>query len=98
MPSPLNPSVTTPRQGDRSRASRVSPRNITGRKYAELHAEKAARDAAKDTDIAEVRRTEYLRGHDEGFVRGFTVGWDTLAAHLVEEGILDADDGPEDAE
>ncbi|HET9081123.1 MAG TPA: hypothetical protein VFO01_11505 [Trebonia sp.] len=93
-----NPSVTTPRMGDRSRASRVSPRNITGRLYATQHAEKAAREAAAGLDVNEVRRTEYLRGHADGYGRGLEAGWDACVRALVAEGVLDPDEPGDDDE
>jgi hypothetical protein len=61
-----NPSITTPRMGDRSRASRVSPRNITGRTYAQQHAEQEAKQAAEHVDLAAVRRAGFLAGFDAG--------------------------------
>jgi hypothetical protein len=90
-----NPSVTTPRQGDRSRASRVSPRNSTGRLYAQQHAEVDARKSAANIDVNDVRRIEHERGHTAGYEAGFIAGWQALADHLVEIGVLEADDDGE---
>lgn len=61
-----NPSITSPRMGDRSRASRVSPRNITGRTYAQQHAEQEAKQAAEYVDLAAVRRAGFQAGFDAG--------------------------------
>lgn len=69
---------TSPRTGDRSRASRVSPRNITGRRYAELHAEKAAREAARSVDIETIKRVEF----EKGFNAGHESGWESLTTAL----------------
>ena len=106
MPGQLgNPSITSPRMGDRSRASRVAPGNATGRRYAQQHAEKDARDASKaklaSLNVEAIKRTEYLRGYDVGYGKGyesaFNAGWDALAQHLVETGVLDPDE-PEGGE
>lgn len=88
MPGPqlANPSITSPRMGDRSRASRVSPRNITGRTYAEQHAEQDAKKAAAKIDIAEVRRAEFNRGFDAAWDKAYEAGWNAALASL------DADD------
>ena len=94
-----NPSVTSPRMGDRSRASRVSPRTITGRRYAELHAEAEARKAAASVDINEVQR--------QAREAGFSDGWDAaiawVTARMVDVGVdpdilVVADDEPGDDE
>jgi hypothetical protein len=99
-----NPSITSPRMGDRSKASRVSPRNMTGQRFAEQHADKDARDASKakhaSLDVEAIKRAEYLRGYEAGFDKAheasFNAGWEALAQHLVEIGVLDPDE-PEDA-
>lgn len=71
-----NPSVTSPRLGDRSRASRVSPRNRTGQIYARQHADKAARDAVSTVDIHEVQRLAREAG--------FSEGWDAAIAWIID--------------
>jgi hypothetical protein len=90
MPSPLNPSVTTPRQGDRSRASRVSPRNRTGQIYAQQHAEAEAKKAAANIDISEI----YLRGWDAGYDAGVAA----VIKQLQDTGEIDADEDELDDE
>lgn len=92
----LNPSITSPRDGARSRNK--SPRDITGRRRAELLQEKAAREEAANIDVAEVQRQAREAGYLDGWNAGFTAGWDALAAHLVTEGILAPDDDDEPAE
>src|SRR5690348_4102993 len=83
-----NPSITSPRMGDRSKASRVAPGNITGRRYAQQHAEHKAREAASSIDIAAVRKA----AREAGWAEGFDAGWSALVAHLVEQGILPPDE------
>lgn len=92
-----NPSVTSPRMGDRSRASRVSPRNTTGRRYAELYAEQEAKKAAATVDIAEVQRRARERGYTDGYEKGLSDGWNVCIAALVDEGILAPDEPCDDA-
>jgi hypothetical protein len=78
-----NPSITSPRQGDRSRASRVSPGNMTGRIYAQQHAEEDARKATSVVDVAAIR--------DSAWRDGFAQGWDRAIAwvidHMIDAGI-----------
>lgn len=88
---------TTSLAGDRSRRVR-NPRDVTGARFAELQHEKSAREAAADIDIPEALRAAQARGHADGYAKGLDDGWDTCIRALVEEGILDADDAPEDAE
>jgi len=88
-----NPSVTSPPQGDRTRAR--NPRDITGTKAAQLLKDKQAREELANLDIHAIRHDAYTKGRADGFTAGFEQGWDSLAAHLVEIGILDPDDEPE---
>jgi hypothetical protein len=69
--------------------------DLTLKKQKALLADKAARDAAKDIDVNEVRRQARTEGFAAGYDQGFADGWDALAAHLVETGVLDADDAGE---
>jgi hypothetical protein len=78
---------TTSLAGDRSRRAR-NPRDTTGIRYAQQHAEHDATKAAEKLDINEVRRTEYLRGHSEGVTYGFTEGWNALGNLLIESGAI----------
>ena len=84
-----------PSTGTRGRTP-VSPTNRTGAIYAAQLREKRARDAAKNVDDNEVRRTEYLRGHSDGYAKGLGDGWDACIRALVAEGLLDPDE-PDDA-
>jgi uncharacterized protein related to proFAR isomerase len=79
----LNPSITSPRMGDRARASRVSPRNITGRRYAELHAEQEAKRAAASIDISEIQ----LRAREEGFSQGFDAAIAWVTTRMIDAGL-----------
>jgi hypothetical protein len=86
MPSPLdNPSVTSPRQGDRSRASRVSPRNITGRTYADQHADAQARKAAEAQvlEIPRIKHDAFTKGHAAGYKAGLLDGQDVAVEALL---------------
>ena len=86
---------TTPLAGDRSRRAR-SPRDITGRRYEELHREQQeAKGDLANIDVTSIRHMAYTSGHAAGFEAGFVAGWDALADHLVEIGVLDPDDEPE---
>lgn len=96
MPGLGNPSVTSPRLGDRNHRANRGPRDLTGREYQRLHAEHDAKKAAASIDIAEVRRAEFQRGFDAAWEQAFNAGWDALAAYLVAEGVLDPDDEPGD--
>lgn len=87
---------TTSLAGDRSRRVR-NPRDVTGARYAQLHAEKAARETAASIDISEIRKTEFQRGFDAAWETAFKAGWDALAAYLVEEGVLDPDEQDDEA-
>ena len=69
----------------------VSPANRTGKLYQQQLRDKKARDEATSIDINEVRRQAYAEGHAAGWEAGFQRGWDSLAEHLVETGVLDAD-------
>jgi hypothetical protein len=42
----VNPSVTSPRAGDRSHRQNRNPRDLTGKEYLRQHAEQDARKAA----------------------------------------------------
>lgn len=83
---------TTPLAGNRARRAR-NPRDITGREYARLHAEQAAKEAAANISIGEIRKAARQAGFDAGWEAGFDAGWNALAAYLVEIGVLDPDDG-----
>lgn len=97
-------SITTPRMGDRSRASRVSPRNSTGRLYAEQHAEAKAVKAMASVDIETVKRAEFQRGFDAAFGPAFDAGVSWLRQELENAGVdVDAvlalgEDEPGDAD
>jgi len=96
----VNPSITSPRTGDRSKASRVSPRNMTGQRYAEQHAEKDARDASKaklaSLDVESVKRQAFEDGFNKGYDSGSEAGQETCARVLMalyqEEGIKAVED------
>jgi hypothetical protein len=97
MPSPLNPSITTPRQGDRSHRNSRGPRDLTGREYQRLHAENDARKAAEQAgsiDIEAIKQAEFLRGWDEGFDAGVAA----VVKQLTDEGVIDADDADADCD
>lgn len=79
-------------------ATPVSPMNRTGKLFQAQLREKQAKDAAKEIDINEVRQQARLAGYREGFDQGFIAGWDALAQHLVDEGVLDADEPTDDSE
>jgi hypothetical protein len=82
-----NPSVTSPRQGDRSRASRVSPGNATGRLYARQHEE--AKRAAASIDVAAIRKAAW----SAGFQAGHEAGWSAAIAWVQENfDVYDKDD------
>jgi hypothetical protein len=66
----------------------VSPMNRTGKIFQRQQREAVAKKAATSIDINEVKHQAWL----EGFDQGFTAGWDALAQHLVDEGVLDADE------
>jgi hypothetical protein len=85
------PTQTSPLAGNRTHRTR-NPRDITGREYQRLHAEEDAKKAAENLDIAAVRRAALTEGHAQGYEAGFVAGWDALAAHLVEVGVLAPDD------
>jgi hypothetical protein len=98
-----DPSITSPRLGDRSRASRVSPRDRTGQIYAQQHAEKAARDAVPAVDVSELQRQARLSGWSEGFETGFNAGVAWLRQELENAGVdpdvlVVGDDEPGDDE
>jgi hypothetical protein len=76
----------------------ASPRDLTKTRQQQLLKEKAAREAAKHVDIAEVQRVAFANGHAAGFEAGFTNGWDALAEHLVAEGILEPDEPGDDSD
>jgi hypothetical protein len=82
---------TTSLAGDRSRRAR-NPKDVTGTRYAQQHAELKAKEDAENIDVAAIRHAAYTSGHAAGYEAGFTAGWDSLALHLVEEGILDPDE------
>lgn len=69
----------------------ISPMNRTGQIYQEQLRAKQARDAAKDVDIDQVKRQEYLRGHSDGVTYGFTEGWNALGELLIESGFITED-------
>lgn len=58
--------------GDRSRRAR-NPRDITGRRYAELQAEADARKSAATADIREVQRRSREAGYSDGW--DAAIGW-----------------------
>jgi hypothetical protein len=66
--------------------------NRTGKIFQQQLRDKQARDAVADLDIAAVQRAAHERGRSEGFEAGYVAGWDALAAHLVETGVLDSDE------
>lgn len=76
----------------------VSPRNITGHMYAanlrRAEAEKRAKETPVDPEAirAAAWREGYEAGHAAAYEAAFNAGWNALAAHLVAEGILDADE------
>jgi hypothetical protein len=73
-----NPSITSPRMGDRTRASRVSPRDVTGRTCAQQHAELKAKQELETVDINAVKHAEFQRG----FEAGHRAGWTSLTSAL----------------
>jgi hypothetical protein len=88
-----NPSITSPRMGDRSRASRVSPRNITGRTYAQQHAEQAEREAAEHVDLAENRRALRKEIYAEAFEAGAAWAFEQIRNAGVDvDAVLALDD------
>jgi|SRR5271166_2734946 len=89
----INPSVTTPRQGDRSRASWVSPRNITGRRYAEHDAKRSV----EAVDLAEVRRQAYAAVFEPAWNAGAEWAFGVLREAGVDvDAVLALDDEPGD--
>lgn len=69
----------------------VSPMNATGRRFAELQAEQDAKkraEAAGPVDIDAVKRTEYMRGWDEGY----NAGVQAVIRQLTDAGVIDADE------
>jgi hypothetical protein len=71
----------------------ANPRDLTKTRQLELLREKQAREAAATVDIEAVRQVAYTSGHAAGYEAGFIAGWQALADHLVEIGVLEADDG-----
>jgi hypothetical protein len=73
---------TTSLAGDRSRRAR-SPRDITGREYARLHAEQEAKRAAATVDIHEVQRLAREAGFSDGW--DAAIAW--VTARMVDVGV-----------
>ena len=71
----------------------VSPMNTTGRRFAELHREQAAKKKADETDW-------YKVGWNAGFDFGYDAGVQAVLKQLQADGVIDADepaDEPGDA-
>lgn len=77
---------TTALAGDRSRRAR-NPRDITGTRYTDQLAAKAARDAAKNVDLDELRRQTRAEGFDAGHETGYAAFGRALHAMYQAEGI-----------
>ena len=81
-------------------AQAVNPGNLTGvifkRQQAEQTANKAA--AGQVIDLAAIKRQAFEDGYSAAFDKAFIAGWEALRQHLVDVGVLDADDdqGDED--
>lgn len=67
-------------------------RDITGTRYARQQAEQAAKRAAANINVDDVRREAFAEGYRAAFDKAFTDGWDALAEHLVQEGVLAPDE------
>lgn len=79
-----------PSTGTRGSAP-VSPLNRTGQLFQQQLREKQTRDAAKDVDIAAVKRQAFSDGRAEGVTYGFTEGWNALGHLLIEAGAITED-------
>jgi hypothetical protein len=75
---------TTSLAGDRSRRSR-NPRDITGTRYAQQHAEQDAKRAVASVHIDTIRAAEFQRGFDTAWEKAFEAGWNALGELLIEE-------------
>jgi hypothetical protein len=75
-----------------NRWSGHNPMDLTLKTQKALLADKAAKDAAASIDVSEVRRQARTDGFAAGYDQGYEDGWDALAAHLVNMGVLAADD------
>jgi hypothetical protein len=82
-----NPSVTSPRAGDRSRRQNRNPRDLTGKAYQRLHAEQDAKRAAASIDINDVRRAAWQEGYDYGHGCGIESFTKALREMYKAEGI-----------
>jgi flagellar biosynthesis/type III secretory pathway protein FliH len=68
--------------GSRTHRSR-NVRDVTGRRYEELHAEQKAKEDAEHVDIAAVRRAALTEGHAQGFAAGLDAGLDAATEALL---------------
>ena len=96
-----NPSITSPRDGARNLRSR-SPRDITGRRYEELHREATERkkiQADPEGYARQARQEGYDRGYAagdrDGYAKGaeagLACGWDDCVSFLVNAGLVTQD-------
>jgi len=78
-------------------AGKANPRDLTKTRQQQLLAAQAARKAAADIDVEEVRREAQHAGFDAGFDAGHDAGWSAAIEWVTENfDVLDKDEDQAD--